>query len=33
VFDGDPLRDVAVLQEVERIKHVIKGGEIVFSRP
>jgi imidazolonepropionase-like amidohydrolase len=32
VVDGDPLTDITVLQEVGRIRHVIKGGEIVINR-
>ena len=32
LVDGDPLRDVRVLQDVRRIKQVIKGGVSVTAR-
>ena len=32
VIDGDPLADVRILQDVNRIKTVIKGGKIVTQR-
>ncbi|MGH8059303.1 MAG: amidohydrolase family protein, partial [Candidatus Entotheonellia bacterium] len=32
VVDGDPLRRIALLQEIERIKLVLKGGEICVDR-
>jgi len=32
VVDGDPLTDVTVLQNPERIALVIKGGEIAANR-
>jgi len=32
VVDGDPLQDIRILQEIERIKLVIKDGEIVVNR-
>jgi imidazolonepropionase-like amidohydrolase len=32
IVDGDPLADITVLQHVERIKRVIKGGETVVER-
>jgi imidazolonepropionase-like amidohydrolase len=32
VVDGDPLKDVRILQDVERIKIVIKNGEVVAQR-
>jgi imidazolonepropionase-like amidohydrolase len=33
VVDGDPLKDIRILQDSNRIKTVIKGGKIVVSRP
>jgi imidazolonepropionase-like amidohydrolase len=30
--DGDPLADIKVLQDLNRIKKVIKGGKVVVSR-
>jgi imidazolonepropionase-like amidohydrolase len=32
VVDGNPLEDIRILQELMRIKKVIKGGQIVVSR-
>ena len=32
VVDGDPLSDVTVLQNLERIALVLKGGEIAANR-
>jgi imidazolonepropionase-like amidohydrolase len=32
VVDGDPLADIKMLQEVERIKVVMKGGEVVVQK-
>jgi imidazolonepropionase-like amidohydrolase len=32
IVDGDPLADITVLQEIEKIKRVIKGGETVVER-
>lgn len=32
VVDGDPLRDIRVLQDMERIKMVLKGGRVVVDR-
>jgi imidazolonepropionase-like amidohydrolase len=32
VVDGDPLADVRVLQDIARIKYVIKGGKVVAAR-
>jgi imidazolonepropionase-like amidohydrolase len=32
VVDGDPLADITVLQEIDRIKVVMKGGEVVVER-
>ncbi len=32
VVDGDPLRDIGVLRDRERIKLVMKGGEAFVSR-
>ena len=32
VVDGDPLADIKILQDLTRIKKVIKGGQIVVSR-
>ncbi|MFX0199517.1 MAG: amidohydrolase family protein [Candidatus Hodarchaeota archaeon] len=32
IVDGDPLKDINILQEQERIKLVMKGGEIVVRR-
>jgi imidazolonepropionase-like amidohydrolase len=32
LVEGDPLRDIAVLQDVRRIKRVIKGGVTVIQR-
>jgi len=32
VIDGDPLQDIRVLGEVERIKVVVKNGDIVVDR-
>ncbi len=31
VVDGDPLSDICVLQDWERIQMVVKGGEVVRS--
>jgi len=33
LVDGDPLKDVRVLQDPQRIKRVVKGGATVISRP
>jgi imidazolonepropionase-like amidohydrolase len=30
--DGDPLRNITLLQDVQRIKLVLKGGEICMDR-
>jgi imidazolonepropionase-like amidohydrolase len=32
LVDGDPLRDISILQKREKIKTVLKDGEIVVSR-
>lgn len=32
LVDGDPLADITVLQQIERIALVIKGGEVVVDR-
>jgi imidazolonepropionase-like amidohydrolase len=32
IVDGDPLQDVAILQDVDRIKTVMKGGKVVVQR-
>jgi len=32
IVDGDPLEDVRILQETDRIKTVMKGGEIIVQR-
>lgn len=32
VVDGDPLADIRVLQEISKIKYVIKGGKVVMAR-
>lgn len=32
IVDGDPLKDINILQEQERLKLVMKGGEIVVRR-
>ena len=32
LVDGDPLRDVALLQDLGRIRLVLKGGEIAVDR-
>jgi imidazolonepropionase-like amidohydrolase len=32
LVEGDPLRDISVLQDVRRIKRVIKGGATVIAR-
>ena len=32
VCDGDPLADISVLQDTNRIEWVIKGGEVVIRR-
>ena len=32
VVDGDPLRDITILQELPRIKLVLKGGHICVDR-
>jgi imidazolonepropionase-like amidohydrolase len=32
VVDGDPLSDISILQEEERIEKVIKGGRVVVDR-
>ena len=32
VVDGDPLNDIKVLQEIEKIKLVIKDGKIAVNR-
>ena len=29
IVDGDPLKDVTILQEIDRIKMVMKGGQVV----
>ena len=33
VVDGDPLVGIKILQDLTRIKKVIKGGQVVVSRP
>jgi len=32
IVDGDPLQDVCILQDIDRIKTVIKGGQVVTQR-
>jgi imidazolonepropionase-like amidohydrolase len=32
VVDGDPLEDITILQDVNRVKMVMKGGEIAIQR-
>ena len=32
VIDGDPLQDITILQDVSRVKIVMKGGEIAIQR-
>jgi imidazolonepropionase-like amidohydrolase len=32
LVEGDPLRDISVLQDVRRIKRVIKGGATMIAR-
>jgi imidazolonepropionase-like amidohydrolase len=32
IVDGDPLKDVAILRDIDRIKMVMKGGKIVAQR-
>jgi len=32
IVDGDPLKDICILRDTDRIKMVIKGGEIVAQR-
>jgi len=32
VIDGDPLRDIGVLRNRERIKLVMKGGEVCINK-
>jgi imidazolonepropionase-like amidohydrolase len=32
LVEGDPLRDIGILQDVRRIKRVIKGGVTVVVR-
>jgi imidazolonepropionase-like amidohydrolase len=32
IVDGDPLKDISILQDIDRIKMVMKGGEIVVQR-
>ena len=32
VVEGDPLQDIAVLQDVQRIKLVFKGGQLCVDR-
>jgi imidazolonepropionase-like amidohydrolase len=32
VVDGDPLADIKILQDLNRVKKVIKGGKVVVSR-
>jgi len=32
IVDGDPLKDIRILQDIDRIKTVMKGGEIVARR-
>jgi len=32
IVDGDPLTDVSVLQDIDRIKVVMKGGQVVIQR-
>ena len=32
VVDGDPLEDIKILQDLNRIKRVIKGGKTVVAR-
>jgi imidazolonepropionase-like amidohydrolase len=32
IVDGDPLKDVRILQDIERIKTVIKDGQVVTQR-
>jgi imidazolonepropionase-like amidohydrolase len=33
LIEGDPLRDIGVLQDARRVKRVIKGGATVIERP
>jgi imidazolonepropionase-like amidohydrolase len=33
VVDGDPLADIKILQDLTKIKQVLKGGKVVVSRP
>jgi imidazolonepropionase-like amidohydrolase len=32
IIDGDPLEDITILQDVDRVKLVVKGGEIAIQR-
>jgi imidazolonepropionase-like amidohydrolase len=32
VVDGDPLQDIKILQDIDRIKRVFKEGDIVVNR-
>jgi len=32
VIDGDPLKDIAVLRDREKIKLVMKGGEAFINK-
>jgi imidazolonepropionase-like amidohydrolase len=33
VVDGNPLQDIKILQNVEKVKMVFQGGELVLSKP
>jgi imidazolonepropionase-like amidohydrolase len=33
VVDGNPLKDIKILQNVEKVKMVYKGGQLVLSKP
>jgi imidazolonepropionase-like amidohydrolase len=32
VIDGDPLKDIAILQNKDKIRKVVKGGKVVIDR-
>jgi imidazolonepropionase-like amidohydrolase len=32
IVDGDPLKDISILQEINRIKLVIKGGKVTIKK-
>jgi imidazolonepropionase-like amidohydrolase len=32
IVDGDPLKDIAILQSPEKIQTVIKNGEIIINK-